>query len=309
MNSTMSGWSIFRITIFAARRVFPPLLITPAKASKPFIKLTGPDAIPPPESVSLLPRSVEKFVPVPEPHLKSIPSVRVSPMIDSMLSLTELMKHAEHCGFGCTPTLNHTGELKAIFCSTSRFVSSSRKASRDAMSAKYPPSSPHRTMVFTTRPISCRTDPSRCGVPGFPWKYLLLTMFVAVCDQLFGTSTSSCRKIVTPFSFPISAVRFSHSTASKGDFFPSVNTRSKLRPFPVPAAVLSTAASVAGDFPLNACFTVAIRPSALLGPHSRGGSLYFTPLRPAEGPRLASESGLKLTQLQIRLLYESGQRK
>src|SRR5258707_1657269 len=100
-------------------------------------------------------------------------------------------------------------------------------------------------------------------------------MFVAVCDQLFGTSTSSCRKIVTPFSFPISAVRFSHSTASKGDFFPSVNTRSKLRPFPVPAAVLSTAASVAGDFPLNACFTVAIRPSALLGPHSRGGSPLF----------------------------------
>src|SRR6266481_1254481 len=100
-------------------------------------------------------------------------------------------------------------------------------------------------------------------------------MFVAVCDQLFGTSTSSCRKIVTPFSFPIRAVRFSHSTASKGDFFPSVNTRWKLRPFPAPAAVLSTAASVAGDFPLNACFTVAIRPSALLGPHSRGGSPLF----------------------------------
>src|SRR6267143_391738 len=103
------------------------------------MKLTGPDAIPPPESVSLLPRSVEKFVPVPEPHLKSIPSVRVSPMIDSMLSLTELMKHAEHCGFGCTPTLNHTGELKAIFCSTSRCISSSRNASRDSASAKYPP--------------------------------------------------------------------------------------------------------------------------------------------------------------------------
>src|SRR6266404_3739414 len=257
---------LFRITIFAARRVFPPLLITPAKASKPFMKLTGPDAIPPPLNVSLLPRSVEKFVPVPEPHLKSIPSVRVSPMIDSMLSLTELMKHAEHCGFGCTPTLNHTGELNAIFCSTSRLVSSSRKASRDAASAKYPPSWPQRTMVFTTRPISCRTDPSRCGVPGFPWKYLLVTMFVAVCDQLFGTSTSSCRKIVTPFSFPISAVRFSHSTASKGDFFPSVKYRSKLRPFPVPAAVISAAASVARVFPLNACFTVAIRPSPPLGP-------------------------------------------
>ena len=35
-------------------------------------------------------------------------------------SAQELMKHAEHCGLACTPTLNHTGELKAIFCSTSR---------------------------------------------------------------------------------------------------------------------------------------------------------------------------------------------
>src|SRR5216683_17850 len=124
------------MTILAARRVLPPLLITPAKASKPFIKLTGPEAIPPPERVSLLPRSAEKFVPVPEPHLKSMPSVRVRPMVDSMLSCTELMKQAEHCGLDCTPTLNHTGELKAIFCSTRRCVSSSLKASRDALSAK-----------------------------------------------------------------------------------------------------------------------------------------------------------------------------
>src|SRR6202040_3364601 len=258
MNSTMSGWSMFRITIFAARRVFPPLLITPANASNPFMKLTGPDAIPPPLSVSLLPRNVEKLVPVPEPHLNSIPSVRVSPLIDSMLSLTELMKHAEHCGFGCTPTLNHTGELKAIFCSTSRWLSSSRKASRDSASAKYPHSPPHRTMVFTTRPISCRTDPSRWAVPGLPWKYLLVTMFVAVCDQLFGTSTSSWRKIVTPFSFPISAVRFSHSTASDGEIFPSVKYLSKGRPLRAPAPVFSGAFSVIGEFPVIACFTVAI---------------------------------------------------
>src|SRR5271167_3402246 len=129
---------MFKITILAARRVLPPLLMTPANASKPFMKLTGPDAMPPPDKVSLLPRSEEKFVPVPEPHLNSMPSVRVSPMIDSMLSCTELMKHAEHCGFGCTPTLNHTGELKAIFCSTSRCVSSSRNAFFDSVEAKYP---------------------------------------------------------------------------------------------------------------------------------------------------------------------------
>src|SRR5712692_3423727 len=266
---------MFRITIFAARRVLPPLLITPANASKPFMKLTGPDAIPPPESVSLLPRSEEKLVPVPEPHLKSIPSVFAKSMIEPMSSRTELIKHAEHCGFGCTPTLNHTGELNAIFCSTSRCVSSSRNVSRDAASAKYPPSSPQRTMVFATRLMSCRTDPSRPGVPGFPLKYLLVTMLVAVCDQLLGTSTSSWRKIVTPFSLAISAVRFSHSTASNGDFFPSVKYRPKTRPVPAPPAVLAAAASVAGDFPLNTCFTVAIRSSALSGPDSRRGTLLF----------------------------------
>src|SRR6202171_1756133 len=229
------------------------------------MKLTGPDAIPPPDSVSLLPRSVEKFVPVPEPHLKSIPSVRVSPMIDSMLSLTELMKHAEHCGFGCTPTLNHTGELKLIFCSTSRCVSSSRNASRDSASAKYPPSWPHRTMVFTTRPISCRADPSRWAVPGFPWKYLLATMLVAVCDQLFGTSTPSWRKIATPFSLPISAVRFSHSTMSKGDFLPSVKYRSKNKPVPT-AGFFSCVTPVSSDLPFSAVFTVAIYSSTPKAP-------------------------------------------
>ena len=35
--------------------------------------------------------------------------------MDSMVSETELMKQAEHCGLDCTPTLNQTGELKAHF--------------------------------------------------------------------------------------------------------------------------------------------------------------------------------------------------
>src|SRR6202011_1194263 len=116
------------MTIFAARRVFPPLLITPAKESKPFMKLTGPEAMPPPESDSWLPRKVEKFDPVPEPHLNSMPSVFARFMIESILSWTELMKHAEHCGLAWTPTLNQTGELNATFCSTSRCASSSRNA-------------------------------------------------------------------------------------------------------------------------------------------------------------------------------------
>src|SRR6266852_1857543 len=48
MKSMMSGWSMLRMTILAARRVLPPDLMTPAKASKPFMKLRGPLAVPPP---------------------------------------------------------------------------------------------------------------------------------------------------------------------------------------------------------------------------------------------------------------------
>src|SRR6516225_515193 len=142
MKSTMSGWSTLRMTILAARRVLPPDLMTPAKASKPRMKLSGPDASPPPESSSREPRMVERLVPVPEPHLKSMPSVLASVRIESSESFTELMKHAEHCGlrypvtpnstccvcaFQCQfwpselgsirshPTLNQTGELKAAY--------------------------------------------------------------------------------------------------------------------------------------------------------------------------------------------------
>ncbi len=52
---------------------------------------------------------------MPDPYLKSIPSVRASVRIDSIVSCTELMKQAEHCGCFSKPTLNHTGELNAAF--------------------------------------------------------------------------------------------------------------------------------------------------------------------------------------------------
>ena len=99
MNSRMSGWSTSRITILAARRVLPPLLITPAKASKPRMKETGPEAVPPPARFSREERMLERFEPVPEPYLKSMPSVLARSRIEAMVSSTELMKQAEHWGF------------------------------------------------------------------------------------------------------------------------------------------------------------------------------------------------------------------
>src|SRR6058998_2833734 len=115
MKSTMSGWSASRMTILAARRVFPPDLITPANASYPFMNETGPDAVPPPASSSRDDRIGERFVPVPDPNLKSIPSVRARVRIESIVSSTELLKQAEHCGAASNPQLNQTGLLNAAF--------------------------------------------------------------------------------------------------------------------------------------------------------------------------------------------------
>src|SRR5213594_941811 len=150
MNSSISGWSTFRMTIFAARRVLPPDLMTPAKASNPFMKLSGPLAVPPPLRPSVEERSGERLVPVPDPHLKSMPSVFARVRMESSESCTELMKQAEHCGlvypvtpnskrprvaFQCQlrpselgsirsqPTLNQTGELKAAYWRMSRCTS------------------------------------------------------------------------------------------------------------------------------------------------------------------------------------------
>src|SRR5512142_2511939 len=112
------------MTIFAARRVFPPDLMTPAKASNPRMNDTGPEAVPPPDSCSFEERRGDRFEPVPEPYLKSIPSVFASVRIESIESFTELMKQAEHCGFSSTPTLNQTGLLNAMYWLTRRNTSS-----------------------------------------------------------------------------------------------------------------------------------------------------------------------------------------
>src|SRR2546425_8732093 len=97
---------------------------------------TGPEAVPPPARSSLDERRGDKFVPVPEPYLNSIPSVFARVRIDSMVSSTELMKHALPCGFGSTPTLNHTGELNDIFWYTSRCLSSASNVCASASVSK-----------------------------------------------------------------------------------------------------------------------------------------------------------------------------
>src|SRR6202034_742665 len=92
MKSSTSGWSMSRITILAARRVLPPDLMVPADASAPRMKLTGPDAVPPPLRSSCDERIFDRLTPAPEPPLKIRPSSVYQLRIESIESSTDRMK-------------------------------------------------------------------------------------------------------------------------------------------------------------------------------------------------------------------------
>src|SRR5262245_22521972 len=100
------------------------------------MKETGPDAVPPPASSSRDERICERFEPVPDPNLNNMPSVRASVRMESIVSLTELMKQAEHCGAASKPQLNHTGLLKAPIWYTSRCFRSSENPCRSTSDRK-----------------------------------------------------------------------------------------------------------------------------------------------------------------------------
>src|SRR3989344_5930578 len=87
-----SGWSTFKTTILAARRVVPPERIELATPSAPFINETGPEEYPPLDNGSLDDRNFERLVPEPEPYLNIQPSSRYQSRIDCMLSSTARMK-------------------------------------------------------------------------------------------------------------------------------------------------------------------------------------------------------------------------
>ena len=81
-------------------------------------------------------RIFERLIPEPDPCLKIVPSSTYQLRMEVIVSSMARMKHAEHWGCSSTPTLNHTGELKAAFWVTSRCVSSSLKTSASDSSLK-----------------------------------------------------------------------------------------------------------------------------------------------------------------------------
>src|SRR5436305_7672115 len=124
------------MTILAARRVAPPDLIVPALASAPRMNDTGPLAVPPEDSSSFDERIRDRFRPAPEPPLKMKPSSLYQLRIESIVSSTDRMKHAETCCGASVPTLNHTGELKLKTWWMSMCFSSWSKTSASSSDAK-----------------------------------------------------------------------------------------------------------------------------------------------------------------------------
>src|SRR6201989_387929 len=112
MKSATSGWSTSSTTIFAARLVAPPDLMVPAEASAPRMNETGPLAVPPEVSSSLLERIRDRLTPAPDPPLNMRPSSLYHSRIESIVSSTARIKHADTCDGDDVPTLNQTGELK-----------------------------------------------------------------------------------------------------------------------------------------------------------------------------------------------------
>src|SRR5215467_6279161 len=101
------------------------------------MKETGPDDVPPPARCSFDERSTDRLVPVPDPNLKSMPSVLASSRIDSMVSSTELMKQADACwARPGTPMLNQTGLLNDACCVTSSQRRSSSQLAASSSAAK-----------------------------------------------------------------------------------------------------------------------------------------------------------------------------
>src|SRR3989344_5840142 len=137
--------------------------MVPAMASAPFIKDTGPEDFPRFEIFSKEERNGETLIPLPDPPENINISVLYHSDIDSLSSVTDKMKQAEHCGFFSTPTLNQTGELNEAYWLTNSHLSSSLKICASFSSAKQPPCLPQSAIVFATRSISCFTDHSLPG--------------------------------------------------------------------------------------------------------------------------------------------------
>jgi len=138
-------------------------------------------------------------------------------------------------------------------------------------------------------------------------------MFVAVCDQLFGTSPSFLPKIARPFSHvpnqrPGASLPF--EPRQRGLLPPSVKYRRKSDLSPAPPAPIFGARIRGQGISRSMRVSPCHPPSPRSWVPSRGGTLLILLLAaPQRCPLFPSGLGLEVTQLEIRSSSWSGHRK
>ena len=226
-NSSMSGWSTSRITILAARRVLPPDLIVPAEASAPRMKLTGPDAVPPPDSLDAR-ADVREVGAGAGPTLEDDPLLAV-PLEDRVHRVVDPEDEARrrllrnprdadvepHRAVERRPlrdehVLQLGGERGALGVV-------GEVAALGAPAGDRVDHPVDRPGAATTRGRA---------VPSVPRKYFWATMLLAFSDQSAGNSTAGCSNATVPASaLVMRASRRSHTTSSYGSTPGDVKSR------------------------------------------------------------------------------------
>ena len=194
------------------------------------MKLTGPEAMPPPDILALEQRMVDRFTPAPEPYLNSMASVLARSMIEPMLSWTELMKHAEHCGFCLDPDVEPDRRVE-------RHLLVDEEVRQLGL---------ERGQVLVGREVALGLGPGGDRVDDAVDELLDAVLALRRADVAAevladhdvggelapeaGTSTSFCSKTLLPVSELMPAVRYSQVISSYGWTPGRVQRRSNVRP-------------------------------------------------------------------------------
>jgi len=231
--------------------------------------------------------------------------------------------------------------MRPSFCSTRRCVSSSRNASRDSAAPKYPPSSPHRTIVSPQRrnqlphrsfafapvphppqpPTPPPTPPHPPPPPPPPppphptppppmasrGKYLLVTMCLSRLRQLFGTSTFLPEDRSPPFRSQSAPCASPIRQRQRETSFRRSKSTVRKSDFPGRQPPDFRGVIRSRGFPVQCVFTVAIRTPLWVPTRRRGNPLILLLCRPARGcTSIPFRVWAEVEQLEIRSRFVEG---
>ena len=209
------------MTILAARRVLPPDLMTPAKASKPRMKLTGPEAVPPPLQQLLATLRIGREVrararAVLEQHALGLGEAedRLHRVVDAVDEAGRALR------LRLAADVEPDGRVEGHLLLDEQVLSSALKTCGRLLVGEVAALAvavlPQAVMVSATREISWRTERSRSGVPdACRGSTSAPRRSSRSGSSSWGPRRRAARTRVLPFSPVMAAVRSSHWTFVK----------------------------------------------------------------------------------------------